>query len=70
MNLSEAQLIKAKQEAKELLEYSIAVLCLTLNVDSSTIDDSYNHSIPETQGDYAAHESLRRQVANYVLLSE
>ena len=70
MNLSEAQLAKAKQEAKELLEYSIAVLCMALNVDVSTIDDLYDHNVLEGQTDYAAHESLKRQVANYALLSE
>ena len=70
MNLSEAQLAKAKQEAKELLEYSIAVLCMALNVDVSTIDDSYDHNVLEGQTDYMAHESLKRQVANYALLSE
>lgn len=69
MNLSEAQLAKAKQEAKELLEYSIAVLCAALNVDISTIDDSYEHDFSETHSEYAAHESLKRQVANYVLIS-
>jgi hypothetical protein len=69
MNLTEAQLAKAKQEAKELLEYSIGVLCMTLGVDVSTINDSYDHDFVEGHSEYAAHESLKRQVANYVLIS-
>lgn len=69
MNLSGAQLAKAKQEAKELLEYSIALLCFSLNVDISTIDDSYQHGVAEGHSEYAAHEALKRQVANYALIS-
>jgi len=69
MNLSESQLAKAKQEAKELLEYSIGVLCIALGVDVSTINDSYDHDFAEGHSEYAAHESLKRQVANYVLIS-
>ena len=69
MNLSEAQLAKAKQEAKELLEYSIGVLCMSLGVDVSTIDGSYEHDFAEGHSEHAAHESLKRQVANYVLIS-
>lgn len=69
MNLSEPQLAKAKQEAKELLEYSIGVLGIALGVDVSTIDGSYDHEIPEESLEYASHESLKRQVANYILIS-
>lgn len=69
MNLTEAQLAKAKQEAKELLEYSIGVLCMTLGIDVSTINGSYDHDFVEGHSEYAAHESLKRQVANYVLIS-
>jgi hypothetical protein len=69
MNLSAEKLAKAKQEAKELLEYSIGVLCVSLNVDPSTIDGSYEHSFPDSHPEYAAHESLKRQVANYILIS-
>ena len=69
MNLTEAQLAKAKQEAKKLLEHSIGVLCMSLGVDVSTIDGSYDHDLPEGHSEYAAHEALKRQVANYVLIS-
>lgn len=69
MNLSEAQLAKAKEEAKKLLEYSIGVLCMTLGVDALTIDESYDHGLAEGHSEYAAHESLKRQVANYLLIS-
>ena len=69
MNLSESQLTKAKQEAKELLEHSIGVLCIALGIDVSTINGSYDHNFAENNLEYAAHESLKRQVANYALLS-
>ncbi len=69
MNFSEAQISKAKQEAKEILEHSIAILCMLLNIDVSAIGDSYNHDFPEGHSEYAAHESLKRQVANYSLIS-
>lgn len=69
MNLSEAQLAKAKQEAKDLLEYSIVVLCATLGIDVSTIDGSYEHDLPESHPEYASHESLKRQVANHTSIS-
>jgi len=69
MNLSAAQLAKAKQEAKELLEHSIALLCFSLNVDASAIDNSYDHDLPEGHAEYAAHESLKRQVANHTSIS-
>jgi hypothetical protein len=43
---------------------------MSLGVDVSTIDDSYDHDLPEGHSEYAAHESLKRQVANYVLISD
>ena len=38
-------------------------------VDVSTIDGSYEHDFAEGHSEHAAHESLKRQVANYVLIS-
>ena len=69
MNLSEAQLAKAKQEAKELLEHSIGVLCFLLGVNVSAIDGSYDHDLAEGDSEYDTHESLKRQVANHTLIT-
>jgi len=70
MSLSPQKLAEAKQEAKDLLEYSITVICSVLGVDVSSISGSYTHSVPESDISFSSHESLRKQVENLIALSE
>jgi len=69
MPLSQEQLNKAKAEAVAHLEYSINVLCNSLGVDVTSIDDVYVHDVAEGEALYLTHELLKKQVANLVLLT-
>lgn len=61
MALTEAQVTAAKADAKEFLEYSIQVLCLSLNVDTADVSSSYAIPVAEDDITYAAHQSILRQ---------
>ena len=68
MALSEAQKIKAQQEAREFLEYSILTLASILGILVSDIDDEYVVPVGEDDQYYEAHLALSRQVAALSLL--
>lgn len=70
MALSPQKLAEAKQEAKDLLEYSITVICSVLGVDESSISGPYTHSVPESDILFSSHEALKKQVENLIALSE
>ena len=69
MALTEAHVTAAKAEAKEYLEYSTQVLCLSLGVDPSTVTSSYTNPVAEGTEFYAAHECLKNQLAALGALS-
>ncbi|MBF83045.1 MAG: hypothetical protein CL489_01070 [Acidobacteria bacterium] len=61
MALTEAQAAAAKADAKEFLEYSIQVLCLTLGVDTADVSSSYAIPVAESDSSYSAHQAILRQ---------
>ena len=69
MPLSQEQLNKAKAEAVAHLEYSINILCNSLGVDVTSIDDAYAHEVVEGEPLFLTHELLKKQVANLALLT-
>lgn len=71
--LSAERLAQAKEEARDLLEYSIYILCMTYGVDIESIGDSYDipFALTEYNGtDYNNHVSLQKQVAALTRLNE
>lgn len=68
MALSEAQKLKAQQEAREFLEYSILALASILGIVVSEIGDEYIVPVDEEDQYYEAHLALSRQVAALSLL--
>ena len=71
--LSAERIAEAKEEARDLLEYSIYALCVLLGVDIESIGDSYDIPFTPTAynvADYNNHDSLRQQVAALAKLSE
>ncbi len=61
MALTEAQVAAAKADAKEFLEYSIQVLCLTLGVDTADVSSSYAIPVAESDSSYSGHQAILRQ---------
>ena len=61
MALTEAQVAAAKADAKEFLEYSIQVLCLTLDVDTADVSSSYAIPVAADDITYSAHQAIVRQ---------
>ena len=69
MTLSQEQLNKAKAEAVSHLEYSINILCNSLGVDVTSVNDVYVHDVVEGEPLFMTHELLKKQVANLALLT-
>lgn len=71
--LSAERIAQAKEEARDLLEYSIYMLCMAYGVDIESIGDSYDipFALTEYNGtDYNNHVSLQKQVAALTRLNE
>ena len=70
MALSQEQKQKAKNEAKEYLEYSIYTLSLILGINPETLDENFVN--PESQevdlGRWKSFECLIKQVQAYSAL--
>ena len=61
MALTEAQVTAAKADAKEFLEYSIQVLCLSLGMDPAEASSSFAIPVADTDGFYIAYQAVVRQ---------
>lgn len=70
MALSAEKLAEAKQEAVDLLEYSITVLASSLGVNLNSLSHPYVHDAQEGDTNYDSHEALKKQVANLAALNQ
>lgn len=61
MALTEAQVTAAKADAKEFLEYSIQVLCLSLGMDPAEASSSFTIPVADTDLSYNAYQSVVEQ---------
>jgi hypothetical protein len=72
MALTQEQKQKAKNEAKEYLEYSIYTLSLILGVDPEVLDENFIN--PESQevdvARWKSFESLIKQIQAYSALAD
>lgn len=62
MALSDADILKAKAEARKYLEYSTYLLAITLGIDPSDIEHPYAIPVSTSHPDYPLYESLVSQV--------
>ena len=63
MALTAEQVAAAKAEAKEFLEYSTQVLCLSLGIDPTTVTASYTNPVASGEPLHESHECLKVQLA-------
>ena len=61
MALSEAEITAAKADAKEFLEYSLQVLCLSLGMDPADASSSFTNPVASDYPSYNAYQSVIRQ---------
>ena len=61
MALTEAQVTAAKADAKEFLEYSIQVLCLSLGMDPADASSSFVIPVTADDASYVAYQAVVRQ---------
>ena len=61
MALTEAQVIAAKADAKEFLEYSLQVICYSVGVDPAEVSSSYTIPVAASDPSHSAHQSIVRQ---------
>ena len=54
MALSEAEINAAKADAKEFLEYSLQVLCLSLGMDPADASSSFTNPVASDDPSYNA----------------
>lgn len=69
MALTAEEVAAAKAEAKEYLEYSTYVLCLSLGLNPADVNDPYTVPVEADDVLYSAHNCLRVQVAAHSALS-
>lgn len=62
MALSESEISRAKDEAREFLEYSIFTLATLMAVDLDELSGSFEIPVPEGHHEYVFYESLKKQV--------
>lgn len=62
MALSNSEISRAKEEAREFLEYSIFTLAILLAVDFDELSSSFEIPVPESHHEYVFYESLKKQV--------
>lgn len=72
MALSEEQKQKAREEARQYLEYSIYVLALSLGINPEELDENFeNPETPESDmARYKSFNNLIRQIESLSRLSE
>ncbi len=72
MALSEEQKQKAREEARQYLEYSIYILALSLGVNPEELDENFeNPETPESDmARYKSFNNLIRQIDSLSRLSE
>ena len=63
MALTAAQISEAKAEARDFLEYSIYVLCITLDIDPVDVTGTMTIPVSEDHADYDSWQALKRQAA-------
>jgi hypothetical protein len=70
--LSEEQKQKAREEARQYLEYSIYVLALSLGINPEELDENFeNPETPESDmARYKSFNNLIRQIESLSRLSE
>lgn len=68
MALTAEEVTAAKAEAKEYLEYSTYVLCLSLGLDPAEVNDPYTVPVAADHVLHSAHDCLRTQVAAHAAL--
>lgn len=61
MALTAAQVTAAKADAKEFLEYSIQVLCLSLGMNPAEASSSFTIPVGNTDLSYSAYQSVVEQ---------
>jgi hypothetical protein len=61
MALSEAEIAAARADAKEFLEYSLQVLCLSLGMDPADASSSFTNPVASDDPSYNAYQSVIRQ---------
>lgn len=62
MALSAEKIQKAKDEARQYLEYSIYVLAIMLAVDVESLSSDFEIPVEESDSTYGAYSSLLKQV--------
>lgn len=65
MALSADQVTAAKAVAKEYLEYSTYILCLSLGVDPNGVSSDYTIPVASDDPLYNAHNCLKIQLAAF-----
>ena len=68
MALTAEEVTAAKAEAKEYLEYSTYVLCLSLGLNPAEVSDPYTVPVASDHVLHSAHDCLKTQVAAYAAL--
>jgi len=68
MALTAEEITAAKAEAKEYLEYSTYVLCLSLGLDPAEVNDPYTVPVAADHVLHSAHDCLKTQVAAHAAL--
>jgi hypothetical protein len=63
MALTAAQISEAKAEARDFLEYSIYVLCITLDVNPDDVTGTMTIPVSADHADYSNWQALTRQAA-------
>ena len=61
MSLSASQVTAAKADAKEFLEYSIQVLCLSLGMNPAEASSSFTIPVASDDSSYIAYKAVVRQ---------
>ena len=61
MALSASQVTAAKADAKEFLEYSVQVLCLSLGMNPAEASSSFTIPVADTDSSYIAYQAVVRQ---------
>jgi hypothetical protein len=69
MALTEQQILKSKEKAKEYLEHSIFVLSTILGADLESLDENSSNPIdPSMTHTWNSYESLLLQIRSYAKL--
>lgn len=62
MALSSEDVLRAKEEAREFLEYSIFTLATLLSVDIESLSSDFTIPVMPEHNEYIFYESLKKQV--------